>query len=180
MKNYQSYLIGIIILTCVVFLLYKLRREREVQIKNVILYKIKPISYKDDNSVANVFDKDNNTSWKPSSQEDKTYILGFEFNKEKEVSKVKVLSSKTPSYNSINQMKIRMPNGELVYDTAKSIPLVSSTNISDKKEPQILDIVLEPPVKCTHLLLEFICDTINETACDVREIMFYEKQKHFF
>jgi hypothetical protein len=157
------------------------RREKEVQIKNVILYITKPIEHKDDSSAKNAFDQDKATGWNPVKQDDRNYILGFDFNQIKQISRVKVISSKTKSYNSINELKIRMPNGEMVYDTAKSIkaPLETSEK-DDKVEPQIIDIELTPSVTCDKLLLEFFCDTVNETSCDVREVMFYEKQKGMF
>ena len=76
-----------------------------------------------------------------------------------------------------------MPNGELVYDTAKTIkpPTPSASSSSyNTKEPQIIDIDLTPPLVCDKILLEFFCDTVDETSCDVREVMFYEKQKAMF
>jgi FtsZ-interacting cell division protein ZipA len=158
------------------------RKEKEVQIKNVILYFSKPIEHVEESSAEKVFDQDKKTAWNPVKQEGKNYILGFDFNQIKHITRVKVISSKTKSYNSINEIKIRMPNGELVYDTAKSItpPTPSSSSNSKEREPQIIDVELSPALVCDKLLLEFFCDTIDETSCDVREIMFYEKKKSVF
>lgn len=171
----MKYIYFIAIIIIIISFILVSRKEREIQIKNVILYVTKPIE--NNNTSENVIDEDDETSWKPQSQEDKTYVLGFDFNQQKKVSRVKIISSKTRSNNSINEMKIRMPNGELVYDTAKSIK--SPSGIEDN-EPQIINIKLDPPVECDKLLLEFLCDTINETACDVREVMFYEKKMSLF
>ncbi len=172
-------IVAIIVIGIVLVLMN--RREKEVQIKNVILYITKPIEYKENSDAKNAFDQDKETGWNPVKQEDKNYILGFDFNQIKQISRVKVISSKTKSYNSINELKVRMSNGEMVYDTAKSIktPLQTSEK-DDKIEPQIIDVELNPPVTCDKLLLEFFCDTVNETSCDVREVMFYEKKKGVF
>ena len=166
----------------IALLLYFTRKEKEVQIKNVILYFSKPIEYIEESKAENVFDQDKQTSWNPIKQEGKNYILGFDFNQIKHITRIKVISSKTKSYNSINELKIRMPNGELVYDTAKTIkpPTPSASSDSNIKEPQIIDIDLTPALVCDKILLEFFCDTVDETSCDVREVMFYEKQKTMF
>jgi len=172
-------IVAIIVIGIVLVLMN--RREKEVQIKNVILYITKPIEYKENSDAKNAFDQDKETGWNPVKQDDKNYILGFDFNQIKQISRVKVISSKTKSYNSINELKVRMSNGEMVYDTAKSIKAPLQTNDKDDKiEPQIIDVELNPPVTCDKLLLEFFCDTVNETSCDVREVMFYEKKKGLF
>ncbi len=174
-------ILTIVIIVIGLILVMISRREKEVQIKNVILYVTKPIEHKEQSNAKNVVDQDKETAWNPVKQEDKNYILGFDFNQIKQISRVKIISSKTKSYNSINELKIRMPNGELIYDTAKSIKAPTESINSDQKiEPQIIDIDLTPSVICDRLLLEFFCDTINESSCDVREVMFYEKKKSLF
>jgi len=175
----------VFIVIAIVYISTLSNREKEVQIKNVILYVTKPIEHKETANPQNVLDKNEETSWNPIMQNDKNYILGFDFNQIKNISRVKIISSKTKSYNSINELKIRMSNGELVYDTAKSIkqPLASNDsteNIKHPVEPQVIDINLSPSITCDRLLLEFFCDTINESSCDVREVMFFEKKKSLF
>jgi FtsZ-interacting cell division protein ZipA len=181
--NIKNILIILVVVVVIALLLYYRRKEKEVQIKNVILYFSKPIEYIEESKAENVFDQDKQTAWNPIKQDAKNYILGFDFNQIKHITRIKVISSKTKSYNSINELKIRMPNGELVYDTAKTIkpptPSASSSS-SNTKEPQIIDIDLTPPLVCDKILLEFFCDTVDETSCDVREVMFYEKQKAMF
>jgi FtsZ-interacting cell division protein ZipA len=182
----KNILIILVVAVVIAILLYYTRKEKEVQIKNVILYFSKPIEHIEESKAENVFDEDKQTAWNPIKQEGKNYILGFDFNQIKHITRVKVISSKTKSYNSINELKIRMPNGELVYDTAKTIkpptPSASSsdTDSNNTKEPQIIDIDLTPALVCDKILLEFFCDTVDETSCDVREVMFYEKQKTMF
>lgn len=181
----KNIFIILVIAVVISLLLYFTRGEKEVQIKNVILYFSKPIEHIKESKAENVFDEDKQTAWNPVKQEGQNYILGFDFNQIKNITRIKVISSKTKSYNSINELKIRMPNGELVYDTAKTIkpptPSASSTDSdSNTKEPQIIDIDLTPALVCDKILLEFFCDTVDETSCDVREVMFYEKQKALF
>lgn len=154
-------LITLIIILFIVYLILWSLPAKEVHIKNLILSKIKPINHTDKYPPEYAIDMDPYTEWRPEKEIDDKYVLGFDFNKPKKVSKVQITSPVNSNWTELN---VRNSDGKIL--------------ATEKNTNEIITCKIEPPFLTDKIYLDFNCFTEKESepqhTCAIREINFYE------